>query len=121
MIRPALILAALAITAPAEASPEELTHAQAMKRMEACLSTGAPGAPRTGLRAAIVALRSLCAPQIHRVRDLRLAEIDARYGLPEAEITDAQQVERHAAHEAAERRLDDEVAFAIANFTGLTE
>ncbi|WP_374407333.1 hypothetical protein [Pelagerythrobacter sp.] len=121
MTRTLVILSTLALATPLSAAPEALTHEQAMKRMEGCLSTGAPGAPRTGLRAAIVALRSLCAPQIHRVRDLRLAEIDARYGLPEARLTEAQEVERHAAHEAAERRLDDEVAFAIANYTGLTQ
>jgi hypothetical protein len=98
-----LALAVLLLATPASASAEELNHEQAMKRMEACLSSGAPSAPRESLTAAAIQLRALCKPQIDRVRDLRLAG-----------------VEDAAARDAIIRRLNDEVAFAIANYTGLS-
>lgn len=115
----ALSAAALALAAPASAQGEDLNHDQAMSRLEACLSTGAPGAPRENLQSAVIALRALCYPQIKRVRALRLDAIDKRFGLPDARLTPEQQAEHARARDAATRQLNDEIVFAISNFTGL--
>ena len=94
------LLLALALTVPATAQ-EVLTPEQAETRLRGCLQAGAAGAPRTGLRDAVVATRALCAPQIKRVR---------------ANLTD-EAAER--AEQQATLELNDEIALAIANFTGL--
>ena len=90
------------------------------RRLRACLTAGAPGAPRDSLTAAVVALRSLCHTQIRRVREDRLATVDASFGLPEARLSASEQDELERARDAATRRLNDEIALAISNFTGLT-
>ncbi|NCP19591.1 MAG: hypothetical protein GW855_10595 [Erythrobacter sp.] len=88
---------------------EALSPAQAETRLRGCLQAGAAGAPRTGLRAAVLATRALCAPQIKRVEAQRIAA--ATQGLTGDEAIDA---EKQAVLE-----LNDEIALAIANFTGL--
>lgn len=93
---------------------------QAEQRLRVCLSTGAPGAPRESLAAAITALRSLCYNQIARVRDVRLKKVDEDLRLPRIGLTPNQQIERERARDAAERKLNDEIARAVSAFTGLT-
>jgi len=101
-------LAILALATPA-AAQETLSPQQAETRLRGCLQAGAAGAPRTGLREAVIAVRALCTPQIERVRANRVAA--ATQGLTEE---DAARAEKRAT-----RELNDEIARAIANFTGL--
>lgn len=101
------LAATLPTTAPANASPEaELAE----QRLRGCLLAGASAAPSSGLEAAVIAVRSFCAPQIKRVREDRVRS--ATEGLK----GDAAK----AAEDRAIRALNDEIALAIANFTGLT-
>ena len=102
------LLLALALTVPATAQ-EVLTPEQAETRLRGCLQAGAAGAPRTGLRDAVVATRALCAPQIKRVQANRTAA--ATQGLTGNAAKRAEQ--------QATLELNDEIALAIANFTGL--
>ena len=105
----------LPISAQGQGGPDELT-----RHLRACLTSGSAGAPKDSLLSAVVAVRSLCAGQIKRLREYRHAEIDRQFGLPEAKLTPRRQDELERAHDAATRALNDEVALAISNFTGLT-
>ena len=102
------LFAILALATPATAQ-QALPPQQAEARLRGCLQAGAAGAPWTGLREALVAVRTLCTPQIERVRANRVAA--ATQGLTEE---DAARAEKRAT-----RELNDEIALAIANFTGL--
>jgi hypothetical protein len=114
-------LALLAAAAAPLAAQDDLSdEALLERRLRACLVSGSAGAPRDSLLAAVVAVRSLCYTQINRVRDFRWREIEGSYGLPDARLTLAEQDALEQARDAAERRLNDEIAQAIANFTGLT-
>ncbi|MCR2832327.1 hypothetical protein [Parerythrobacter lacustris] len=101
------LCAAMLAPIPAHASPEaELAE----QRLRGCLLAGASAAPRTGLEAAVIAVRSFCGTQIKRVREDRVrAATDGLKG-------DAAK----AAEDRAIRVLNDEIALSIANFTGLT-
>ena len=110
MLRTGSLLALLALAPAMPASAQEaLSPAQAETRLRGCLQSGSAGAPRAGLRAAVVAVRALCKPQIDRVADDRVAT--ATTGLTG---DDAEQAKQRAI-----RQLNDEIALAIANFTGL--
>ena len=116
-----LAVAAFATTAAPLAAQEDLQDGELLeRRLRACLTTGAPGAPRESLAAAVVALRSLCHTQIRRVREFRLAALDSSFGLPAARLSASRQAERERAHDAATRQLNDEIAAAVSHFTGLT-
>ena len=104
-----LALAAGLVSSPTLSAQETLSPQQAETRLRDCLQSGSAGAPRTGLRAAVVAVRALCKPQIDRVADHRIAE--ATQGLTGDEAEQARQ--------SAILQLNDEIARAIANFTGL--
>ena len=93
---------------------------QVEQRLRVCLSTGAPGAPRESLTAAVTALRVLCYNQINRVREARLKKVDDSLGLPRIGLTPNQQIERERARDEATRKLNDEIARAISTFTGLS-
>jgi hypothetical protein len=82
----------------------------ATRRLQACVSSGAAGAPRTSIGAAVVAVRTLCAPQIRTLRDIRVR--NATSGLSGAEAADVAR--------STERALNDEIAAAVSRFTGLT-
>lgn len=110
-------LAMLVPLTPANAAPEQLDPQQAIRRLDGCLATGAPGAPRSSLQAAVVALRGLCRPQIDRVLEQRYADIDASYGLPGARLTPGQQAERDERRTAARKLLDREIAVAVSRYT----
>ena len=90
------------------------------RRLRACLVSGSAGAPRDSLISAVVAVRSLCYTQIRRVREFRLAAVDEGFGLPEARLTASRPDELDRARDTATRQLNDEIALAISNFTGLT-
>ncbi len=104
-----LALAAGLASHPVLSAQEALSPQQAETRLRGCLQSGSAGAPRTGLRAAVVAVRALCKPQIDRVADDRVAS--ATTGLTGDAAEQAKQ--------CAVRQLNDEIALAIANFTGL--
>jgi hypothetical protein len=108
-----------AIAAPLAAQDDPSDGAPLERRLRACLTSGSAGAPRDSLEAAVVAVRSLCYTQIRRVREFRLAAVDASYGLPEAQLTAERQDELERARDLATRKLNDEIALAIAEFTGL--
>jgi hypothetical protein len=107
------------IATPLSAQDDSSDGALLERRLRACLTSGAAGAPRESLTAAVVALRSLCYTQIRRVREFRLAAVDGSFGLPEAQLTEDRQDELERARDLATRKLYDEIALAIAEFTGL--
>ena len=106
-----LALSVMLLIAPAPALADVAQdEALAESRLRGCLLAGSSAAPTTGLREAIVAVRSFCHPQIKRLREFRVA-------------TATQGLSGRAAEEAEDRAirsLNDEIAHAIANFTGLT-
>ena len=112
------LVAGLAVPVPAQNVASD--EAALVRKLRDCLTAGAPGAPRDSLTSAVVALRSLCYTQIRRVRDVRLRAIDERFGLPEASLTQREHEELERARDLATRHLNDEIAVAVANFTGLT-
>ena len=75
-----------------------------------CLLAGALAAPTTNLQSALVSVRSFCGAQIKRVRTHRVDAATA--GL------DGEAAKRAA--DKATRDRNNEIALAIANFTGLT-
>ena len=102
---------AFALTAPLTAQPGSTDETLAESRLRGCLLAGASAAPTSGLTAAVVSVRSFCTPQIDRVRGYRVAA--ATEGLSGDTAREAE--------DRAVRALNDEIARAIANFTGLTE
>lgn len=100
---------ALAIVAPV-AAQENVPPDIAESRLRGCLLAGSSAAPGTNLRDAIVSVRSFCATHIKRVREDRVEAATA--GLSGAAAENAE--------DSATRALNDEIALAIANFTGLT-
>ena len=114
-------LALAASAAPAAAQAEVTDAAAAESRLRVCLSTGAPGAPRESLTAAVSALRSLCYPHIARLREFRLAEAEESLNLPAGRLTVNEKIERERAREEAGHELDAEITRAISSLTGLTK
>jgi hypothetical protein len=108
MIRALALALALSAAFPAVAADEAADLAES--RLRGCLLAGSSAAPQTGLREAIISVRSFCAPQIKRVRADRVKAATA--GLSGDS--------RKAAEERTTLALNDEIARAIANFTGLT-
>ncbi|MGX7896204.1 hypothetical protein [Tsuneonella sp. HG222] len=111
-------LSLLLCATPVTAQVEGQTPAELERKARICLTSGAPGAPRESLLAAVVALRTLCAPQITRLRKARLDAVDAAYP-PDERITPRQREAREDARDDAKRRLNGEIAYAVSNFTGL--
>ena len=101
-------LFALSLAAPALA--DDLPSDLAESRLRGCLLAGASSAdPVAGLEATIIRVRAYCGAQINRVRDQRVAAATA--GLKGSDAK--------AARDRAIRALNDEIAHAIANFSGL--
>ena len=103
-------------TAPLAAQDDFSSEEKLERRLRACLVSGSAGAPRDSLLSAVVAVRSLCHTQINRLRDFRLRQVDT-----ETRPTAVYQDELDRARDVETRRLNDEVARTISNFTGLTE
>jgi len=120
-LRLLLGFALLAASAPVAAQADVSDAAAAERRLRVCLSTGAPGAPRESLTAAVSALRSLCYPHITRLREFRLAEADDSLNLPATRLTVNEKIERERAREAATKDLDAEIVRAVSSLTGLTQ
>ena len=114
-------LALLSMAAPLAAQDDAADRDQLERRLRACLTSGSAGAPRDSLQAAVIAVRSLCYTQIRRLEDLRLGEVDRRFGLPEAELTAAERERWEDARTRERRALNHEIAMAISNFTGLAQ
>ena len=110
MMRLFLPFAALAVLLPiAGHAEDESPQALAEKRLRGCLAAGATSAPGGTLAAALASARAFCGPQINTVAGYRVEA--ATQGL-----------EGEAAEEAktrALRTLNNEIAYAVANFTGL--
>lgn len=115
MKRLAALAAMAAVLGPVAAwANEPLTYQQALRRLRACVTSGASNSPHADLREALVAVRSLCRPQIDRV----YAQLDARTVAQNPAASD----DRIAALQASSRRaLDDDLARLIATQTGLAQ
>jgi len=116
----AISLVAAAVT-PLHAQDDAADKEVLERRLRACLAAGAVNAPRESLLTAVVALRSLCYTQIGRVEDVRLREVDQRFGLPEARLTRSEEERLDRERELERRRLNHEIGMAVSSFTGLAE
>ena len=76
--------------------------------MRGCLAAGSSTAPRTGLRAAVPYVRAFCGTQINRVEDARLVPYRREDGAVDPDVRKRVRI-----------GLNDEIAHAIATFTGL--
>ena len=103
------LFAALALTAPALA--DDIPADLAESRLRGCLLAGASGTGQTQLEAAVIQVRAYCGAQINRVQRYRVAAATEGLSGNEAE----------AAKTRAIRALNEEIALAVANFTGLTQ
>ena len=115
MKRLAVLAALAAVLGPAAAwANEPLTYDQALRRLRACATSGATNNPHADLRAALVAVRSLCRPQIDRV----YAQLDARTAAQNPGASDRRIAELRA---SSRRALDYDLARLIAAQTGLAQ
>jgi hypothetical protein len=107
-----LALATALVAIPAFASGTvEHDHDAAEKRLRGCLAAGAASAPKTSLASALQSVRGFCGPQIADLAAFRARE--ATEGLSGEAAEEARQ--------RAVRKLNDEIAIAVSNFTGLTQ
>lgn len=107
-MRQLALFTAFALAAPAVAD-DALDDELAESRLRGCLLAGSSATGQTQLEAAVIQARAYCGAQINRVRDMRVAA--ATKGL---DGNDAE-----GAKTRATRELNDEIAQAVANFTGL--
>ncbi|MBN8502365.1 MAG: hypothetical protein J0M19_14640 [Sphingomonadales bacterium] len=110
----ACLAPALALGAVPAAANEPLTHDQAVGRLRACATAGATHASYSSLREALIAVRSLCRPQINRVyagTDERVAADNPRAS---ADLLDALRVK-------ARRKIDRDLAVLVSTQTGLAQ
>ncbi|MCT2557915.1 hypothetical protein N0B51_02850 [Tsuneonella sp. YG55] len=102
MTRPfiaALALASLAAPAFAESVPADIAEG----RLRGCLLASATSPTQSDLNAKVIEARAFCGAQIKRVRENRAAAASTA-----------------SAKAEAGRKLDAEIAQAVANFSGLT-
>ena len=105
------LMAALAVPALAD---EPVSEPLALSRLRACVTSGAAGAPRDSLAAAVVAVRSLCHPQLtaaYRAADRRVAAAHPRLGADELS----------ALTRTARRAIDYDLALLVSTQTGLSQ
>ena len=106
----AAALMALALAAPAAAN-DALAKDLAETRLRGCLLAGASSAETTGgLQATIIRVRAYCGAQINRAREMRVLAATANLSGEEARAAKARVI----------RELNNEIAHAIANFSGLS-
>ncbi len=86
-------------------------HDAVEKRLRGCIAAGAASAPKTSLAPAVQHVRALCGPQIADLADIRAHAASVGLSGEAAE----------EARSKALRQLNNEIAFAVANFTGLTQ
>jgi hypothetical protein len=105
-----LLAGTLALAAPAQAG-EAVPYELALSRLRACVTAGSAGAPRESLQAAVIAVRSLCRPQINRAyeaSDRRVAAANPR--AKAAQLSELRQ--------AARRTIDYDLAILVSTATG---
>lgn len=107
--RPILCLSLLLAT-PALAEIDD-PHAVATSRLRACLASGAAGVADQPYQAALVALRALCLPQIRTL--YALSDKDVAAANPDAGPDRLEDLQKEA-----RRRIDYDVAAAVARMTG---
>ncbi len=105
----AIAALALGLSAPALAD-SALADDLAESRLRGCLLAGAAAPGQADLRSKVMQVRAFCGAQINRVRDLRVAAATQGLNGAEADTARADTV----------RALNDEIALAIANYTGLS-
>lgn len=115
-----LALALLAGAAPLAAQDLYAQQDAAEDRLRVCIINAAPGAPRDSIDAAVAALRSLCYPQIVRLREARQNLAEDKLGLPAGRLTADQKLARERSRAEASRDLDAEIIRVISNATGVT-
>ncbi len=114
MIRFAASAIALALLAAPALANDPSPYDLALSRLRACVVSGAAGAPTTDLRAALIAVRSLCAPQINRAYAASDAKVAREHpGTPTAKLRNLR--------EDARRRIDRDLAVLVAAQTGLSQ
>lgn len=86
-------------------------HDAVEARLRGCVAAGAASAPKTALANAVQHDRALCGPQITDLAEIRAGVAAAGLSGEAAEEAKAR----------ALRELNNEIAFAVANFTGLTQ
>jgi len=109
MIRAILVgCAVVALAAPA-AADEPLGPDLAESRLRGCLLAGSSAVTRKDLEGAVIQVRAYCGAQIKQVREQRVAA--ATQNLKGDEARDAA--------DRAVRVLNQEIALAVSNFTGI--
>ncbi len=112
--RYALLFAALAALAVPAQADEAVPYDLALSRLRACITAGAAGAPRESLTAAVIAVRSLCHPQINRAYEASDRRVAAANPRAKAErLSDLRK--------AARRKIDYDLAILVATATGLPQ
>jgi hypothetical protein len=107
-----LTFSMMLLAMPAVASDTTTSeHDLAEKRLRGCLAAGAASAPKTDLASALQSTRAFCGPQIADLAAIRTRE--ASRGLSGEPADEARK--------QALRELNNEIAYAVANFTGLTQ
>lgn len=104
------LLAAALLGSVAHASDTDQQDS-AEKRLRGCIAAGASAAPKVSLAGAIQHVRAFCGPQIGDVAEIRVSEATEGLSGQEAEEAKAR----------ARRGLNNEIAYAVANFTGLNQ
>ena len=110
MIRAISLVLALSASAALAAAQPAPGSDLAQSRLNGCLLAGSSAATGPDLRTAVIEVRAFCGAQIARVRKDRVAT--ARRGLKGDAAREAE--------DRAVRALNDEIALAVSNFTGLT-
>ncbi|MEZ5683445.1 hypothetical protein [Novosphingobium sp.] len=111
MIRPVTFASAMLVMAAPAQADQPLGPDLAESRLRGCLLAGSSAVSRPDLQGAVIQVRAFCGAQINRVRDLRVAA--AKQGLKDADAREAE--------DRAIRALNQEIAEAVANFTGLSQ
>ena len=104
-------LLATALLGPVAHASDTDQPDSAEKRLRGCLAAGASTEPKVSLASAVQHVRALCGPQIGDVSEERVSAATKGLSGDEAEEAKARTI----------RELNNEIAFAIANFTGLTQ
>jgi hypothetical protein len=108
------LVATLALGAASAGANEPLTYDQALSRLRACATAGATNAPHGSLREAVVAVRSLCRPQINRVYDATDERIAADNPDASADLLGELRTK-------ARRKIDRDLAVLVSTQTGLAQ
>lgn len=87
----------------------------AVRRLRACITSGAGGAPRDSLASSVTALRALCGHQIRAVQTIQAGKIEQENPTPR---TPADKDRLAKLKADAVVRLNNEIAVLVARLTG---